>query len=98
MPNPAELHISSVELPAPELFDAEVLDDAETPGREVRCVVDSIDRGLTTDPARFNPVSTPTGWFYPKKGDRAIVARHTDGPDTIIEWWPDPDAVPDHPA
>lgn len=96
MANPAELHASTaVELPGGELREAEIRDGAATPTDEVRCVIHSFDSRLTTDPCRFTPFSTPEGWFYPKKGDRAIVIQHEDGPDTIVAWWPATDAKPD---
>ena len=38
MPNPAELHPESVELPSPETHEAEVLDSADVPEDLVRCV------------------------------------------------------------
>lgn len=96
MPNPAILHAATaVQLPGAEIRDARILDSASGPKDEVRCVIPSFDERLTTDESRFNPVSTPEGWFYPKKGDRALIAQHPDGPDTIIEWWPAEDAEPD---
>lgn len=96
MPNPATLHASTaVELPAAEIREAEILDSASTPSDEVRCVIHSFDSRLTTDPCRFTPVSTKAGWFYPKKGSRAIVCQHSDGPDAILAWWPAADAEPD---
>lgn len=99
MPNPAELHAeTAVELPSAEVREAEVLDAASTPDDEIRCVIRSFDSRLTTDPCRFTPISTPAGWFYPKKGDRAIVVQHEDGPDSIVAWWPGEDAEPDHAA
>lgn len=99
MPNPAELHAATaVELPAAEIHEAEILDAASAPTDEVRCTIPSFDSRLTTDPSRFTPASTPAGWFYPKKGDRAIVVQHEDGPDAIVAWWPAVDAEPDHAA
>lgn len=96
MSNPYELHArTAVDLPAAEIREAEVLDAASNPTDEVRCVIPEFDHRLTTDPCRFTPVSTKAGWFYPKKGDRAIVCQHEDGPDAILAWWPAEDAEPD---
>lgn len=98
-PDPAELHATTaVQIPAAKVRRAEVIDDASGPKDEVRCVIPGRDRRLTTNPCRFNPVSTPAGWFYPKKGDDALVARPADGPDAILEWWPAEDAEPDKAA
>lgn len=96
-PNPRELYApTAVEIPGAEVKEAEVIDSASSPSGEVRCIIHSFDSRLTTDPSRFTPVSTPSGWFYPKKGDRAIVVQHEDGPDAIVAWWPAEDAEPDH--
>lgn len=95
MSNAAELHASSIEPASPELHEAEVLDSASSDADLVRCLIGSLGDRLATDPCSFNPVSRKSGWFYPKKGDRAIVAQHLDGPDTIIEWWPAAGADPD---
>lgn len=96
---PAELHASTaVQIPAAKLRRAEVIDNATGPKDEVRCVMPGRDSRHTTNPSPFNPVSTPAGWFYPKKGDDALIARPIDGPDRIVEWWPAEDAEPDHVA
>ena len=97
MPNSAELHASSVELPGPGTLEGEILDPADVPEDEVRCIVPAADGGrFATDPCDWTPYPGPDGLYYPKKGDRALVSVH-DGPDTIIFWEPG-ERSPDVPA
>lgn len=95
MSNPAELSPLSIELPSPELHEAEVIDTASTPEDEVRCIIPSNDERFHTEPMQWMPFVKPTGIFYPKKKDRALVSYHEDGPPAIVAWWPSA-SKPDH--
>lgn len=88
VPNPADLTPSAVELPDPEVHDARVSEDAVGPDDLVRCVIPDHTERLTTDPLPWTPYVKKAGFFYPKKGDRAILAFPVDGPAVILEWWP----------
>lgn len=83
-----EIHNRGVPTSRPELQEAEVLDNATEPDQEVRCVVASLDPQLATDPLPWPPYVTPAGFFYPKRGDRAVVGSPPDGPPVILAWWP----------
>ncbi len=91
------LHPSSVEIPAPEIHEATVLDDATEPRQEVRCIVPFLDKKLASDPMAWNSVSIAREEYWPKRGDRALISAHVDGPPAIFEWWPAADATPDVP-
>jgi hypothetical protein len=95
MSNPAMLVNSRVPRPSPELRSGKILDDATAPGQEIRCTIPSKDTTAGTDPMRWRPYVTPDGFFYPKRGDDALIALPPDGPPWIVEWAPAPDAVPD---
>jgi hypothetical protein len=83
-----QLSPHAVDIPAPEVYEAEVNEDATEVGQEVRCVVESLDPLLASDPMAWMPFVTHKGVFYPKKGDRAKVSGGTDGPEAILAWWP----------
>jgi hypothetical protein len=78
------------------IFDGQILDDATAPGQEVRCTHAS-DSRFATDPLPWSPVSLPTGLYYPKRGDRAVVVEPADGPPVIAFWQPG-DRAPDVPS
>jgi hypothetical protein len=88
MPDPRQLGPGAVDIPPPELHDAQVAEDAIAPGEEIRCVVESLDPLLATDPMPWTPYVSPDGFFYPKKGDRAVLGFPVDGPPVIVAWWP----------
>lgn len=96
MPNPADLTASAVDVPSPEMHEAEVLDNASTESDEVRCVIPSFGGEFATDPLAWVPHVKSVGVFFPKKGNRAIVSYHKDGPPAIVSWWPEESAEPDH--
>lgn len=95
MTNPAQLSPQSIELPSPEIHEAEVIDTAAVPGDEVRCVIPSNGERFHTEPMQWMPYAGPAGLFYPKKKDRALVSYHGDGPPAIVAWWPSA-PEPDH--
>lgn len=97
MPNPAELSSSAVGIPAPELRKGEVHEDATAPGQKIKCIVPSLGREWTSDLLRWKAVVTPAGFFFPKRGDEAVLAYPIDAPSYIAEWWPDDEASPDVP-
>lgn len=80
---------------SPETFDAEILDDATTPGQEVRCKRPSISEQAATDPMPWVPVTTAAGEFWPKQGNHALVVYPVGGPPAIVFWEPSEGAVPD---
>ncbi len=93
----ADLHNSTVSTTDPELHEAVVLDDATERGQEIRCVIPSFGEGYASDPMAWEPYTTATGEFWPKRGDRVVVTAHADGPPVIVWWEPvgerDPDSV-----
>jgi hypothetical protein len=95
MPNLVELTPSGVDIPQGELHEAEVLTDATEIGEEVRCVIPTDGELQSTDPMPWQPWTTSKGTFYPKKGNRALVSAHPDGPPVIVWWHPAEDAEPD---
>jgi hypothetical protein len=92
MPDPSLLGPGAVTIPPRELRHAEILDDATADGEEVRCVVPSRSTLLAEDPAPWMPYVRATGLFFPKKGDRALLAYPPDGPPVIVAWWPQADS------
>lgn len=99
MSDPAELDPRAVSIPEPELRDAVVLKDVTDTAQQVLCVIPSHDPLLKSDPMPWNPVfkASPKGLCFPKKGDRAVVGRLSDGPPVVLEWWPQDSAAPDIP-
>lgn len=97
MPNASELGPGAVAIPAPQSYEANVLDDATTASQEIRCSRSSLDDLLADDPMPWTPYVTEAGVFYPKRGNRAIVGFPDDGTPVISQWWPDEGAEPDHP-
>lgn len=96
-PNPSQLSPSAVRIPGPELRSAEIFDNATGDGQEVRCVIPSEDPLLATDPLPWAPYYTPAGFYFPKRGDRAVIGSPPDGPPVILAWWPSA-SEPDIPA
>lgn len=88
MPDPSLLTPSAVDKALPELHDAIVNEDASAPGQEVICVIPEYDPLMARDPMPWTPVVTPDGFFYPKRGDRAVLGYPVDGDPVILEWWP----------
>lgn len=88
MADPSQLHPSAVDIPAPEIHEATILDNAKARGEEVRCIVPFLDKGLASDPMQWMPYTTAEGEFWPKGGDRALVSAHVDGPPAVLAWWP----------
>jgi len=88
MGDPVDLTASAVALPPPELRTGEILDDAVAEGQYVRCTVEALDPLLAKDPMPWTPYVGAAGIFYPKRGDRALIAEPLDGPPVILQWWP----------
>jgi len=88
MPDLTRITPSAISIPSPELREATVLDDATEVGQAVRCVVPSLDSNLATDPLAWTPVTTATGEYWPRSGERALLAYHQDGPPVIVFWEP----------
>jgi hypothetical protein len=93
----SQLTPSAVSIPPPELHEALVHDDATEPGELIRCMVPSFDPLAASDPMPWMPHVTAAGVFYPKRGDRAVLAYQVDGTPVILAWWPDAAAEPDSP-
>lgn len=91
------LHPSAVDIPAPELHEATVLDNATEQRQTVRCMGAWLGEGLASDPMEWTPNTTAEGEFWPKRGDRAVVSDHVDGAPVILFWRPAADADPDVP-
>jgi hypothetical protein len=70
------------------LVEAKLHDSANAVGEEVRCKIPSIDPNTATDPMPWMPYVTGAGVFYPKVGDRALIAFPEEGPPVIIWWVP----------
>lgn len=97
-PDPGILSPDAVDIPAPELHEATILDDASERGEEVRCVIPSLSEQLSTDPMPWMPYMTAEGEYWPKKGNRALVTAQLDGPPVIVWWMPGAGAEPDVPT
>jgi hypothetical protein len=97
MDDPRQLGAGALDRSAPTIFDGSILDNATALGQEVRCTRPGVDPWAATDPMPWWPYVTPDGFFYPKRGDRAVLAYPIDGPPVINKWWPAPDAIPDVP-
>lgn len=103
MPDLSELTPSAVDISAEQLVEAEIFDDALSLGEAVRCVIPSQSLRHATDPMAWMPWNDLSGVFFPKKGDRAVVAYQEEGAPIITFWAPtatepdEPVAVPDIP-
>jgi hypothetical protein len=73
MPDPANLTRHAVTVPEPQLIEGKILDSAEDPTEEVRCTFAG-DDVHASDPMPWDPVVRKAGFFYPKRGDRAVIA------------------------
>lgn len=93
----SELFNGSIAPGEPSLIEARLYDSAEAVGEEVRCTIPSIDPNTATDPMPWEPVVTELGTFYPKVGDRALLAFPEEGPPVIV-WWEPKAEHPDHAA
>lgn len=91
----ADLYNGAIAPTEPNLVEAKLHDSAEGPTDEVRCRIPSIDPDVATDPMAFMPFVTGDGVFYPKVGDRALVAFPDEGPPVIV-WWRPKAGTPDH--
>lgn len=88
MPDPAELDPRAVPAEEPVFYEATVHTDASVPGEHVSCIIPSEGKHLETDPLQWMPYVTPEGFFYPKRGDRALIGDPISGPEAIVAWWP----------
>jgi len=96
MADAALLHPRSVTVPPPELHEAVILDNATELGQEVRVEGAWLGSQLASDPMGWRPsYVTGAGEFWPKRGDRAVVTAHADGPPVIIWWEPATEREPD---
>jgi hypothetical protein len=86
MSDPAGLSNQLVPEASPELREATVLTDATERGEEIRCTTISLGELISTDPLPWRPFTTAAGEFWPKKGERAVLAFPPDGP-PVIAWW-----------
>jgi hypothetical protein len=94
MADPAALANSLVSHAEPELREATILDNATAPGEEIRCESEALGTGLAEDPMSWRPYVTAVGVFYPKRGERAVLALPPDGP-PVIQWWEPAEREPD---
>jgi len=94
MPRLGEMDPQSIEIPDPQVLEAEVIDNATARDDQVRCVVESFSPHHYWGPMQWAPVVDAAGVFYPKKGDRALVVDPEGGPPAIVAWFPSA-AVPD---
>lgn len=93
----SQIHNDASPSVAPELREAVVHEDAAGRGVPVRCTEPEFDPLLATDPMAWEPYATADGEFWPKKGERAVLAFPPDG-DPVIDWWePAGDRSPDVP-
>jgi len=90
-----ELTPDAVDIPAEQLIEAVVLEDATAVGEEIRCVIPSEDLLGATDPMVWQPWMGADGLYYPKKGDRAVLAFQVEGPPVIVLWRPSSSAAAD---
>jgi len=96
VPDPANLTRSAIDLPDAQIVTATVLDDATTLSDKVRCKLPDDDVGAT-DPAEWDPIPRPAGLFYPKRGDRAVLAFPEGGDlDPLILRFKPQATEPDH--
>jgi hypothetical protein len=94
MPDPANLTKAAFDQQEPQAVAAKVLDSAEDPGEEVRCMLVGDDLGAT-DPMPWDAVARPAGLFYPKRGDRAVVV-FPEGGTPYIDFFRPTATEPDH--
>jgi hypothetical protein len=95
--DPSLLDPRAVSAALPQLHSGEIADSAASESDLVRCVVPAVDSLLGTIAMDWDPVSRSSGLFFPKRGDKALVAIPGDGPPWIVRWRPTA-AVPDVPA
>jgi hypothetical protein len=91
----SELYNGAILAAEPVLEEAKVKDNATGPKDEVRVIIPGVDPHQATDPMQWMPVVTGDGVFYPKVGDRAVVAHPEGGPPFITFWQPKAES-PDH--
>jgi len=97
MPDPSDLDPRAVSAALPQLHSATITGTAASEDDLVRCVVPAVDSLLATAAMDWNPVPKSSGLFFPKRGDKALVAIPGDGPPWIVSWRPSA-AAPDVPA
>lgn len=84
----ADLWNGSIPPTVPVLEEAKVKDNATGSNDEVRLVIPSVDPHQATDPMPWMPFVTGDGVFYPKVGDRAVLAHPESGAPYISFWQP----------
>lgn len=84
----ADLYNGSIARQDSNLLEAKIHDNANAPSDEVRCIVPAIDAHQATDEMQWMPRVTGVGVYYPKVGDRAVIAIPDGGPPFIAAWWP----------
>lgn len=84
----ADLDNNSIASSEAVLREAKVKDNATAIGDEVRCTIPGFDHHAATDPMQWVPFVTSVGIFYPKVGDRAVIAFPDEGPPAIVLWEP----------
>lgn len=82
----ADLDNNSIAPAEPVLLEAKVKDNASGVGDEVRCIIAGFDPHQATDPMPWMAYEDSRGIFYPKVGDRAMLAFPDEGP-PVIAWW-----------
>lgn len=82
-----DLSDKGVAVPEVQAFDA-IIAENRSGLAPVPVILPEFDRNLSFGPAPWNPVAGPTGIYYPKKGDRAVVLRPTPDSIWIVVWTP----------
>ena len=95
-PSPAQLSPSAVNIPDAQVRAAEILEDVTKARQPVRCTIPVDGELLATGPLSWPSISTPEGFFFPKKGDSATVCLPLGGKPVILTWEPSASA-PDAP-
>lgn len=88
MPDLADLYNGSVQPVEAVVLEAVAHDSAISPTDEIRAKVPGFDPNTATDPMQWTPYVTGDGVFYPKVGDRVVIAYPDEGPPIILAWWP----------
>lgn len=97
MPDLAALHNDAAPATEPTVLDAVVAQDVTDPDEGVTVIIPAFSSQHVEGPAPWIPVARAEGIFYPKRGDRGVVVRPSQGRAWLADWEPqatEPDVVP----
>lgn len=80
---------AAMRVPPPETYEAVIADDVTAPGEDAFVVIPAFSNRHVHGPCVWMPYNDPSGFYYPKRGDRAAVVVPAGGDPWIVTWKPE---------